>query len=157
MIDSASAPWDHPDPFIWRTQVAQSDIDELSHTRNTAYVNWCMEAAWAHTTALGLGAREYQNLDRAMALIRAEYDYLVATYCGDELAVGTWITSWDKRLTMERRIQIINLASGDSVLRARLEFVCIEISSGRPKRPPKAFIDGYEPAIIKMPVNCSTF
>lgn len=155
MMEAADAQWDYHNPFVWMTRVAPSDIDALSHTRNTVYVNWCMEAAWAHTTALGLGALEYQHLDRAMALIRAEYDYLVATYRGDKLAVGTWITAWDKRLTMERRIQIINLATGDSVLRARLEFVCIEISSGRPKRPPKAFIECYEPAIIKELDNSS--
>jgi hypothetical protein len=29
-----------------------------------------------------------------------------------------------------------------------LEFVCIEISSGLPKRPPKAFIERYEQALI---------
>ena len=155
MMEAADAQWDYHNPFVWMTRVAPSDIDELFHTRNTVYVNWCMEAAWAHTTALGLGALEYQHLDRAMALIRAEYDYLVATYRGDKLAVGTWITAWDKRLTMERRIQIINLATVDSVLRARLDFVCIEISSGRPKRPPKAFIECYEPAIIKELDNSS--
>jgi acyl-CoA thioester hydrolase len=140
--------WDYPQPFERRVQVAPEHIDALEHANNTVYVNWCMDTAWAHTTALGLGADDYQALDRAMALTRAEYDYLRAARLGDELAVGTWITRWDRRLTMERRIQIIDLASGETALRARLDFVCIEISSGKPKRPPKAFIEGYEPALI---------
>ena len=141
--------WDYPEPFLWKARVTAEDIDELAHTRNTVYVSWCMDAAWAHTTALGLGAKDYQSLDRAMALTRAEYDYLKATYLGEDVLVGTWITKWDKRLTMERCIQIIQQPSQHTVLRARLEFVCIEISSGRPKRPPPAFIERYEPAIIQ--------
>ena len=141
--------WDFPAPFTTRVTVETDDIDALQHTNNAVYVNWCMACAWAHTASLGLGAAEYQALDRAMALIRAEYHYLRATRLGDKLMVGTWITHWDRRLTMERCLQIVDCESGETALRARLDFVCIEISSGKPKRPPKAFIDGYGPAVIK--------
>ena len=144
-----SAPaWDYPDPFLQRVSVLPEHIDALEHTNNTVYVNWCMDTAWAHTTALGLGAEAYQRLDRAMALIRAEYEYLRATRLGDELLVGTWITAWDRRLTMERRLQIVDANNGETVLRARLDFVCIEISSGKPKRPPAEFVSGYGPAVL---------
>ena len=60
--------WDFADPYLWPVTVEAAHIDALAHTRNTHYVEWCMEAAWAHTTALGLGAEDYQRLDRAMAL-----------------------------------------------------------------------------------------
>lgn len=140
--------WDYPEPFVRQVSVLPEHIDALAHASNTVYVNWCMETAWAHTTALGLGAEEYQRLDRAMALIRAEYDYLRATREGDQLLVGTWITAWDRRLTMERRLQIVDADTGETVLRARLEFVCIEISTGKPKRPPKEFVEGYGPVVL---------
>ena len=140
--------WDYPEPFTHRVSVTPEHIDALEHANNTVYVNWCMACAWSHTTALGLGAEEYRALDRAMALVRAEYDYLRAARLGDELVVGTWITRWDRRLTMERQLQIIDVASGETALRARLDFVCIEISSGKPKRPPREFIEGYGPAIL---------
>ena len=48
--------WDFADPYLWPVTVEAAHIDALAHTRNTHYVEWCMEAAWAHTTALGLGA-----------------------------------------------------------------------------------------------------
>jgi acyl-CoA thioester hydrolase len=121
---------------------------ELEHTNNTQYVNWCNETAWAHTTELGLGAETYRSLDRAMALTKAEYHYLLATRLGEELEVGTWITTWDRRILMERQMQIRLVATGETVLRAKLLFVCIEISTVKPKRPPKAFIEGYAPALI---------
>jgi len=146
--DSLAACWDYPEPYTAEFCVNAEHIDALQHTSNTVYVNWCMDVAWRHTTALGLGAKQYQQLDRAMALTRAEYDYRRATYLGDVVIAGTWITSWEKRLTMERRIQLINASTGDIVLRARLEFACIEISTGKPRRPPNAFIERYGPAVI---------
>ena len=140
--------WDHESPFILRFRVEADHIDALEHTNNTQYVNWCNETAWAHTTELGLGADTYRLLDRAMALTKAEYNYLLATRLGEELEVGTWITTWDRRMLMERQMQIRSAATGETVLRAKLQFVCIEISTGKPKRPPKVFVDGYSPALI---------
>jgi acyl-CoA thioester hydrolase len=139
--------WDYPDPFVMTVTVETCHIDALAHTRNTHYVEWCMDAAWGHTTHLGLGAEEYQQLDRAMALTHAEYDYLKATREGDELLIGTWITDWPGRMKMTRRLQIVCKKTGATVFRGTLEFVCIEISTGAPKRPPKAFVDIYSPAI----------
>ena len=140
--------WDYNDPYIRTVRVLPEHIDALDHTNNTQYVTWCNETAWAHTTALGLGANEYQDLNRAMALTGADYQYLRATRLDNELMVGTWITQWDRRMTMERKMQIVDADSGDTVLRATLQFVCIEISSGRPKRPPEEFIAIYEPALV---------
>jgi acyl-CoA thioester hydrolase len=141
--------WDYPDPFVMTFQVNESHIDALAHTRNTHYVEWCMDTAWAHTAALGLGAAQYQRLNRAMALTHAEYDYLRATRAGDTLRVGTWITDWRSKLKMTRRLQIICPQTNVTVFRGSLEFVCIEISTGQPKKPPREFIDIYTPALVK--------
>ena len=140
--------WDHASPYIHQVTVLPEHIDALEHTNNTQYVNWCNQAAWAHTTDLGLGADAYRELDRALALTKAEYHYLRATRLGDVLDVGTWITSWNRKLVMERKMQIRSVATGDTVLRARLSFVCIAISTGKPKRPPAEFIARYTPALV---------
>lgn len=140
--------WDHPHPFTLETRVGPADIDGLDHTNNTVYVKWCEQVAWAHSEALGLDLETYRRLDRAMAITRAEYDYLQASREGDAIAVGTWIVSWDKRLTMQRRFQAIRIADGVTLLRGSMQFACIELSSGRPRRLPQAFIDGYGPAVL---------
>ena len=142
--------WDYPSPHVCAITVSPGDMDSLEHTNNGVYVNWCEHTAWSHSRSLGLGEAEYQSLDRAMALRRAEYDYLQATRAGDELLVATWITRWDRRLTMERRFQILHAATGSTVLRARLDFVCIEISSGKPRKPPRIFIDAYGPVVLDI-------
>lgn len=142
--------WDYPAPFTLNSQVAKEDIDGLDHTNNTVYVKWCEQVAWAHSNALGLDLDTYRRLNRAMAIIRAEYDYLQASREGDEIAVGTWIASWDGRLTMQRRFQMVRTSDGVTLLRGIMQFACIELSSGRPRRLPKEFIEGYGPAVLGL-------
>jgi acyl-CoA thioester hydrolase len=139
--------WDHPQPFLRRTTVAAADIDELQHTNNTVYVRWCEECAWAHSAALGLDMAAYRRLDRAMAVVEGHYRYLQASYLGEDIETATWITDWDRRLTMNRHFQIRRCDDGVTLLRAEVRFACIELSSGRPRRLPREFIDGYGPAI----------
>lgn len=145
-----STHWDFPSPFILQRRVAAADIDQLEHTNNTVYVKWCEAAAWAHSSSMGLDMTAYRRLDRAMAITRSEFDYLQASRLGDDLSIATWITGWDRRLTMHRRFQVIRHGDQATLLRARMTFVCIEISSGRPRRMPAAFVDGYAPAILDV-------
>lgn len=140
--------WEYPNPHILRTRVQAEDIDGLNHTNNAVYVDWCQQAAWAHSVALGLDLNRYRELDRAMAITHSEFHYLQASREGDEIAIATWIVDWDRKLTMARRFQVVRLADGVTLLRAGMRFACIELSSGRPRRLPKEFITGYGPAVL---------
>ena len=93
--------WDYPDPFFLDRFVLEDDVDELLHTNNIVYVYWCQEVAWAHSVQLGLNIERYKELDRAMAITYSEYKYLRASNVGDKVKIGTWIVSWDKKLTMK--------------------------------------------------------
>jgi len=140
--------WDHPNPHTVQKRVCAADIDGLNHTNNAVYVTWCEQAAWAHSVALGLDLNRYRALDRAMAITHSEYHYLQASREGEDLVVGTWIVDWDQKLTMARRFQIIRINDGVTLLRGAMRFACIELSSGRPKRLPEAFLVGYGPAVL---------
>jgi acyl-CoA thioester hydrolase len=139
--------WDYAAPFVQEATVQAEDIDGLQHTNNTVYVKWCEQVAWAHSVSLGLDLAAYQRLDRAMAITHSEYHYLQASREGDGVIIGTWIVNWDRRLTMQRRFQIIRVDDGVTLLRGGMRFACIEVSSGRPRRLPAEFIDGYGPAV----------
>jgi acyl-CoA thioester hydrolase len=145
--------WDHPNPHTLRTRVAPADIDGLNHTNNAVYVKWCEQVAWAHSVELGLDLARYQTLDRAMAITRSEYHYLQSSREGEEVAVATWIVDWDKKLTMARRFQVIRIEDGVTLLRASMRFACIELSTGKPRRLPKEFIEGYGPAVLSEMVG----
>lgn len=141
--------WDRPDPFTLDLRVQSDDIDGLGHANNAVYVSWLERCAWRHSQRLGLDLSEYRRLDRAMAVVRHEIDYLASAYENEELVMGTWIVEWDRKLKMDRCFQLIRPADGATLLRARTTFVCIELSSGKPRRMPGEFIDGYGQAVLE--------
>lgn len=143
--------WDHPTPFLLEIRVNAEDIDGLNHTNNTVYVKWCEQVAWAHSVSLGLDLERYRALNRAMVITHSEYDYLAASREGEDITVATWITDWDRKLTMHRRFQVIRPEDGVTLLRAGMRFACIDIATGRPKRIPQEFLDGYGPAVLSGP------
>ena len=147
----AALNWDTPSPHILPVRPAAGDIDGLQHTNNAVYVRWCELAGWSHSEALGLDLADYQRLDRAMAIQRAQYDYLLPTGAGDELLLGTWLCATDGRLAMERRFQLVRASDGATVMRGRWQLVCIDIGSGKPRRMPPEFCAAYLPAVVTAP------
>ena len=140
--------WDHPTPHTQARRVSPADIDGLGHTNNAVYVQWCEQVAWDHSAALGLDLDSYRRLDRAMAVIHAEYDYLQASREGDGVIAATWIVEWDRKLTMLRHFQIVRASDGVTLLRGKVSFACIELSTGRPRRLPAEFVEGYGAVIL---------
>lgn len=140
--------WDYPQPFILPVAPQVNDIDGLNHTNNAVYVRWCEQIGWAHSEALGLGLADYQRLDRAMAIKRGEYDYLLPSALDDQLTLATWLLASDGKLTMERQFQLIRKRDQVTILRGRWDLVCIELSSGRARRMPQEFCHKYLPAIV---------
>jgi acyl-CoA thioester hydrolase len=52
------------------------------------------------------------------------------------------------KLTMERRFQLVRDRDQVTVLRGRWDLVCIELSSGLPRRMPAEFCDVYLSAVV---------
>ena len=140
--------WDYPHPFTLLVQPQARDIDGLNHTNNAVYVQWCERVGWAHSESLGLNLADYQRLDRAMAIRRGEYDYLLPTTLHEQLTLATWLTASDGKLTMERRFQLVRNVDQITVLRGRWDLVCIELGSGRVRRMPPEFCQVYLAAIV---------
>jgi len=146
-MPAAGLEWDLPDPFTIELEVVAADIDGLQHTNNTVYIQWSERVAWAHSVSLGLDLACYQQLNRAMVIIRSEFDYLASSRLGDKISVATWITNWDGKLTMERRFQVLRINDGATLVRGRMRFACIDLTSGKARRMPAEFIQGYGKAL----------
>lgn len=147
--------WDRPQPFTMPVTPDGNDIDGLNHTNNAVYVQWCGKIGWAHSEALGIHLADYQRLDRGMAIRRADYHYLLPTTVNDELTLGTWLLGGDGKLTMERRFQLLRNRDQATVLRGCWKLVCIELSSGRPRRVPPEFYQAYVAAAALAGADCS--
>jgi acyl-CoA thioester hydrolase len=147
--DMTAIAWDFPAPFILDMAPQAADIDGLNHVNNAVYVRWCEQVGWAHSEHLGLCLADYQRLDRAMAIRRGEYDYILPALQGDDLLLATWLTASDGKLTMIRNFQLVRAGDGMTLMRGHWNLVCIELSSGKVRRMPSEFCDVYNTAVIK--------
>lgn len=139
----AAAQWDRPQPFVVEIEVEPRHIDALGHTNNVHYLDWLQQCAWQHSTAVGYDEDEMVATGCAMAVRDVRMSYLAATFVGDQLWVGDWIVHNDGRLRATRAFQIIRVADQATVMRAEIDYICINVASGRPSRMPKSFVQAY--------------
>ena len=135
--------WEHPHPHVLELQVQPGDIDAYDHVNNSVYLSWFDRAAWSHSATLGISIGQCITMRRGMAAHRTEIDYLRAAVLGDRVLVGTWIVSTDNRLRVARRFQVLRVWDAEVLSRARTEYVCINLDSGRAARMPELFARAY--------------
>jgi acyl-CoA thioester hydrolase len=140
---SSADDWDFAGPHVVELNVQAADIDAYGHVNNSVYLSWCDRAAWSHSAALGVPLDRCTQLRRGMAAQRIEIDYLRAARAGDTVSVATWIVSADARLRAERRFQMRRAGDRATLARARIDYVCINLDSGRAARMPPQFAQAY--------------
>lgn len=138
-----ATPWDFLTPHVVTVEVLPANIDEYNHVNNAVYLSWLDEAAWSHSATLGSSLEQCLALRRGMAAHRTEIDYIRAAVLGDHVLVGTWIVSTDTKLRVERRFQVKRARDGETLARARIDYVCINLDTGRATRMPESFQRTY--------------
>ena len=131
--------WDLPSPFIHERVAVHAEIDGYGHVNNAVYVVWLDDCAWAHSIHRGISPEMCRALNRGMAVWRTQINYLKAALEGDEIEVGTWPVYNDRKLRIDRRFQIRRKSDGETLLRALIHYVCIDLQTGRAKRMPPEF------------------
>jgi acyl-CoA thioester hydrolase len=146
--DADPLAWDLPRPFVTRRVVVPEEIDAYRHVNNAVYVTWLDRTAWEHSAALGLPIERCLELDRGMAVLRSTFVYAKPALLGDSVWVATWLLPTDPRLRARRRFQVLRPDDRTTLLRAEIEYACIELSSGRPVRAPHEFRERYVPTAV---------
>jgi acyl-CoA thioester hydrolase len=135
--------FDHPAPHVVELAVQPEDIDAYEHVNNAVYLTWLDRAAWSHSAALGVPLGQCVALRRGMAAHLIEIEYLRAALRGDVVQAATWIVGTDGRLRAQRRFQVRRKGDGETLARARIDYVCISLDSGRAVRMPESFARAY--------------
>jgi acyl-CoA thioester hydrolase len=138
--------FDLPAPHLIEVRVEAADIDAYNHVNNAVYVTWCDRSAWDHSAALGLPIERCLELDRGMAVVRTVITYLRPALLDDVVLVATWLLSSESKLRVRRRFQLLRPRDSTTLARAEVEYVCIELSTGRPTRWPPEFRERYVPS-----------
>ncbi len=135
--------WDLPRPHVVTIAVQGTDIDAYGHVNNSVYLTWLDRAAWSHSAALGMPLARCTQMRRGMAAQRIEIDYQRAALADDEVEAATWIVAGDGRLRVSRRFQVYRPRDRTTLARAQVQYVCINLDSGRAVRMPAEFIQAY--------------
>lgn len=124
-----------PDVYCYHHQVLDSEIDELDHANNAAYVNWMQAAAIAHSTAQGWPSRRYWDASYAWVARSHRIDYLQPALAGDRLVIRTWVAEMQRASSLRR---YVILRESDSTLLARAEtrWAFINLQTRKPVRIP---------------------
>jgi acyl-CoA thioester hydrolase len=125
-----------PPQYSLEISVVESDIDELGHASNIAYVRWIQDVAIAHSSAVGLDIDAYRKLGGLFFVRRHEIDYMRPVLRGDCLQVRTWISS-ASAAKCQRATEIVN-DSGTVVMKAVTTWGFVDVSTGRPVRIPES-------------------
>ncbi len=125
-----------PAIFHHHHDVLSSEIDELQHVNNAAYVNWMQAAAIAHSTAQGWPSERYWKASYAWVARSHKIDYLQPAFAGDQLVVRTWVADM-QRVSSLRRYEIIRESDSTVLARAETRWAFIDLKSRKPVRIPR--------------------
>ena len=135
--------WDRTNPFIIDVTVARERNDRYRHDSNHFYLAWMTDCMFAHSAAVGLPDDICMEMQRGMAVKQIRADLLGPSYDGDKLKVANWIVANDGKLRASRFFQIVSCASRKTLVRAEMDFVCTNLSNGRPVKMPPIFAEKY--------------
>jgi acyl-CoA thioester hydrolase len=140
-----SGDFDLPSACVHPVIATAADVDAYGHVNNSVYLRWLDEAAWAHSSALGVTPAHCVAARCGMVVWRSQLHYLAPAFAGDVLAVGTWLVFGDGRLRVDRRFQVRRPRDGRTLLRGLIHYVCADLDSARPKRMPADYAARYRP------------
>ena len=129
-MDTPSAP---AHAFQHTFVVEASDIDQLGHANNVAYVRWVQDVAAAHWHSLYPPAAEQPP--QVWVVQEHQIRYLRSAYAGDELRALTWVADV-KGASSKRLTRIERVADGQLLCAAETQWVLLDGASGRPVRVP---------------------
>jgi len=136
--------FDDPSPFVVHRVVSADEIDGQGHVNNAVYVTWMDRAAFAHSCEVGYDGQAYLRLNTSFVVRRHEIDYLGAALAGDRILCATWAGEMD-RFTAIRFHHIVRASDGQTLIRARTEWIYVDRTTGRPRRMPAELIAAFEP------------
>ena len=103
------------------------------------YVAWLDDCAWAHSISRGISPELCRSLNRGMAVWRTQINYIGAAWRATRSRWRRWPVYNDCRLRIDRRFQIQRRSDGETLLRALMHYVCIDLQTGKAKRMPPEF------------------
>ncbi len=114
--------------FSHEFSVDTSDIDELGHVNNIAYVRWVQEVAIAHWLEATTAEQQAKFI---WIMLRHEIDYKKQAFAGEGITATTWVGEWTA-VTCERFVEFTRGA--DLLAKSRTVWCLIDRQTSKPTR-----------------------
>jgi len=128
--------------FEYEQKVKPEEIDGLGHVNNQVYLEWFMQAATAHSEAVGWDIQKLLALGEGWVVRRHEIDYLLPVLPGETIKMRTWIETAEKA-SSERQYEIYRLSDGRKACCGKSVWVWINYKTGRPARIPEPVLQAF--------------
>ena len=130
--------------FEQRRTADPSEIDELGHVSNIAYVRWIQDAAKAHSSAVGYDLTDYQRLGAFFMVRRHEVVYLRPANDGDAILLRTHVAT-RTGASSRRDTLVLREPDGEELVRAQTLWAFVDATTGRPRRLPPELFAAFRP------------
>ena len=132
-----------PAIYYHHHQVLPEEIDGNRHVNNLRYLQWCVDAAVAHSAAQGWTRERYMSTGGSWVVRSHNIEYLAPCFEGQQVVVATWVAGF-RRIRSNRRYQI-HLAEDNSPLaKAETWWAYVAIPSMAPRRVPEDLQNAFE-------------
>jgi acyl-CoA thioester hydrolase len=146
-------------------RVRHYEADAVGHVNNAAYLHYLEQAAIEHSAAVGYPLGRYRELGTLFIVRRHEVDYLRPASPGDVLEVVTWaeeirgpraVRAYEVyrhgqpasdvgtvAVPADGLLPATHVPASEPLVRARTQWVYVELGSGRPLRVPTELIGAF--------------
>ena len=132
-------------PYLYTFNVKREDIDFNGHVNNVTYLSWMIEAATAHSSAVGFDYQNCLKLGGTWVAKSHTIEYKKPAFENDELQMKTWIEDIGKILST-RRYELTRPSDGALICEGKTEWVFVDSKKMRPMKIPSEISEGFKNA-----------
>ena len=126
-------------------RVRHYEQDSFGHVNNAVYANYLQEAAIEASTDAGFSPEWYAEANTGWVIRQLAIRYHLQASYGDELEVKTWVSDI-RRVHSTREYLVTRVGDRAKVAAARVNWVYLDMKTGRPARVTDDFLKAFEPA-----------
>jgi acyl-CoA thioester hydrolase len=158
-------------------RVRHYETDAVGHVNNAVYLHYLEQAAIEHSAAVGYPLGRYLEMGTLFIVRRHEVEYLRPASPGDVLEVVTWAAKMrgpravrayevyrygqaasdvgTVAVPPDSLLQASHVPASEPLVRARTQWVYVDLDSWRPLRPPAELIGAFMGTGTTRPVGGS--
>lgn len=134
--------------YHWRFATRNYELDPRGVVKPTVLQGYIQEGAMKASAAFGYDYDWYMGHKQVWVARKLTLRYYADALYGDQLEMRTWISD-ARRVQSHREYDLRRVRDGASILRARTNWVYVDLESMRPVRFPDEFLEALIPGDLE--------